>query len=104
MKELEEAKRILGIDIIRDRKNGILKLSQEDYALKMLKHFGMSSCKPVNVPLANQFKLSSLQSPVTAEEKQQMSSIPYTSAVGSLMYLMVCTRPDIAHGLSVVSR
>lgn len=33
-----------------------------------------------------------------------MSTIPYSSAVGSLMYAMVCTRPDIAHSVGVVSR
>ena len=33
-----------------------------------------------------------------------MSRVPYASAVGSLMYAMVCTRPDIAHAVSVISR
>ena len=33
-----------------------------------------------------------------------MSKMPYTSAIGTLMYAMVCTRPDIAHAVGVVSR
>jgi len=33
-----------------------------------------------------------------------MSHVPYSSAVGSLMYAMVCTRPDLSHAVSVVSR
>ena len=33
-----------------------------------------------------------------------MKDIPYQSAMGSLMYAMVCTRADIAHGVSLVSR
>lgn len=33
-----------------------------------------------------------------------MAEIPYTSAAGSLMYAMVCTRPDISQAVSVVSR
>ena len=33
-----------------------------------------------------------------------MSKVPYESAVGSLMYAMVCTRPDIAYAVGVVSR
>ena len=33
-----------------------------------------------------------------------MNKIPYTSAIGSLMYAMLCTRPDIAHAVSVTSR
>jgi ATP-binding cassette subfamily B (MDR/TAP) protein 1 len=38
------------------------------------------------------------------EERDEMKKVPYASAVGSLMYAMVCTRPDIAHAVSVVSR
>ena len=33
-----------------------------------------------------------------------MSKVPYSSTVGSLMYAMVCTRPDIAHAVGIVSR
>ncbi|XP_052189939.1 secreted RxLR effector protein 161-like [Diospyros lotus] len=33
-----------------------------------------------------------------------MASIPYASAIGSIMYAMLCTRPDVAHALSVTSR
>ena len=58
----------------------------------------------VSIPLAKHFKLSTTQSPSTNEEKNEMSSIPYASAVGSLMYAMICTRPDIAHVVGTVSR
>ncbi|RVX02449.1 Retrovirus-related Pol polyprotein from transposon TNT 1-94 [Vitis vinifera] len=50
------------------------------------------------------FKLSKEQSPKTEEERDHMSKVPYASAIGSLMYAMVCTRPDIAHAVGVVSR
>ena len=42
--------------------------------------------------------------PTTKEEKEGMAKVPYSLAVGSLMYVMVCTRPDIAHSVGVVSR
>ena len=42
--------------------------------------------------------------PKTQEEIEYMSKIPYSSAIGSLMYAMVCTRLDIAHAVGVVSR
>lgn len=58
MKELGAAKRILDIDIKRNRKQGILSLSQEMYSLKMLSKFNMNECKPVSVPLGRHFKLS----------------------------------------------
>ena len=59
---------------------------------------------PRTTPLANHFNLSKEQSSNTAEEREHMALVPYASAVGSLMYSMVCTRPDIAHAMGVVSR
>ena len=38
------------------------------------------------------------------DDIEYMSRVPYSSAVGSLMYAMVCSRPDLSHALSVVSR
>jgi hypothetical protein len=55
-----------------------------------------SKTKPVSTPLASHFKLSSLLSPHIDEEREYMAHIPYTSLVGSLMYAMVCTQPDIS--------
>ncbi|WKA08531.1 hypothetical protein VitviT2T_026247 [Vitis vinifera] len=76
MKDLGAAKQILGMRIIRDKANGTLKLSQSEYVKKVLSRFNMNEAKPV----------------------------PYASVIGSLMYAMVCTRPDIAHAVGVVSR
>ena len=64
----------------------------------------MQDSKPVNVPIPVGVKLSAEQCPKTHEEEECMSRVPYASAVGSLMYAMVCTRPDIAHALGVLSR
>ena len=64
----------------------------------------MDKAKTVSCPLANHFKLSTMQSPSTDKEKEEMKKIPYASAVGSLMYAMVCTRPDIAHTVGVMSQ
>ena len=64
----------------------------------------MKNAKPVSTPLANHFKLSSQKSPTSEEGRRRMESIPYASVVGSLMYAMICTRPDIAHAVGKVSR
>nr|GEU55404.1 retrotransposon protein, putative, Ty1-copia subclass [Tanacetum cinerariifolium] len=104
MKDLGAAKRILGMKIRRDQKMGKLTLSQTDYISKVLKKFNMSSCKPVPTPLAPHFKLSSHKCPKSEEDKEDISRVSYSSAVGSLMYVMVCTRPDLAHAVSLVSR
>ncbi|RVW18009.1 Retrovirus-related Pol polyprotein from transposon TNT 1-94 [Vitis vinifera] len=73
MKDLGAAKQILGMRIIRDKANGTLKLSQSEYVKKVL----------------------------SREERDHMSKVPYASAIGSLMYAMVCTRPDIAHAVEL---
>ena len=79
-------------------------LSQGEYIEKVLQRFRMQNVKPVSTPLASQFKLSKHMFPETWEEIDYMSNIPYSSAIGSLMYAVVCTRKDIAHAVGVVSR
>eukprot|EP00252_Welwitschia_mirabilis_P018673 TRINITY_DN4156_c0_g1_i5.p1 TRINITY_DN4156_c0_g1~~TRINITY_DN4156_c0_g1_i5.p1 ORF type:complete len:1283 (+),score=262.04 TRINITY_DN4156_c0_g1_i5:125-3973(+) len=103
-KDLGQAKQILGMRIERDRKSGKLWLSQSDYIHKVLKRFNMADCSPVSTPLAGHFKLSKEDCPISSWEKKGMMDIPYTSVVGSLMYAMVCTRPDLAQAVGVVSR
>ena len=105
MKDLGEAKKILGMEIARDRQRGTLCLTQKQYLKKVLQRFGMSEkTKPVSTPLAPHFKLSALQCPKTEEEREYMSKVPYSNTVGTLMYAMVCTRPDISHAVGIVSR
>ena len=104
MKELGAAKKILGMEIHRNRQAGKLFLSQQKYIERLLDRFNMSNCKPVSTPFAAHFKLSSDLCPQTKEEMERMSHVPYASAVGSLMYAMVCTRPDLAYAVSMVSR
>ncbi|GKV31446.1 hypothetical protein SLEP1_g40131 [Rubroshorea leprosula] len=104
MKDLGATKKILGMEIHRDCKGGKLFLSQKKYIEKVLEWFGLHEAKAVTTPLGAHFKLSSNLSPETEEEKKFMAHVPYASAIGSLMYAMVCTRPDISHAVSVVSR
>ena len=104
MKDLGPAKQILGMRISRDRSVGILNLSQEKYIEKLLSRFNVGNAKTRNTPLRTHLKFSKRQSSQTEEEESHMSKVPYASAVGSLMYAMVCTRPDIAHAVGVVSR
>ena len=104
MKDLGAAKKILGMEIWRDRNAGLLYVSQKKYIEKLLQSFQMENYKPVSTPLAAHFKLNASTLPSTDEEKDYMNKVPYSSDVGSLMYAMVCTRPNLAHAVSVVSR
>jgi len=64
----------------------------------------MAEVRPVTTPLAGHFKLSSKQYPQSPEEEEEMFRVPYARAVGSLMYAMVCTRPDLAYAVRIVSQ
>ncbi|PHU21220.1 hypothetical protein BC332_06327 [Capsicum chinense] len=64
----------------------------------------MQNSKPVSTPLEAHFKLSITLSPKTNDEHDYMPQILYSSVVGSLVYAMVCSRPDLSYGLSAVSR
>ncbi|KAL6328906.1 hypothetical protein AAG906_003923 [Vitis piasezkii] len=86
MKDLGPVKRILGIRIERDRASKKLCMLQEQYIEKVFARFNMSKAKVVSSPLARRHEKSS-----------------DALAVGSLMYAMVCTRPDIAYAVGVVS-
>ena len=58
----------------------------------------------VKFPILIGVKLFENQCPKTQEEEEDMSRVPYASAVSSLMYVMVCTRLDIAHVVGVLSK
>ncbi|OAE22853.1 hypothetical protein AXG93_4703s1030 [Marchantia polymorpha subsp. ruderalis] len=104
MKDMGESKRILGMEIHRDHEQKRLWLRQGKYVRCILDRFNMIDSKGVWTPLAPHFKLSAAQCPTDVVEKGKMSCVPYEQAVGSLMYLMVCTRPDIAFAMGKVSR
>ena len=104
MKDLGNAKRILGIEITRNRSENKLSLKQSNYLLKLVDRFAMKNCKHVDVPLSSSFILSAALSPRSIEENRFMETIPYSSAVGSVMYVMISTRPDLAQVISVLSR
>ncbi|KAH9684612.1 DNA (cytosine-5)-methyltransferase 1B [Citrus sinensis] len=104
MKDLGAATKILGMQIIRDRESKVLYLSQADYVKRVLTRFNMEDSKPVSTPLSAHFQLSKSLEPTTDDDFNYMREIPYSSAVGSIMYAMVCTRPDMAHAVGVISR
>nr|GEX32911.1 retrovirus-related Pol polyprotein from transposon TNT 1-94 [Tanacetum cinerariifolium] len=104
MKDLGATKKILGMEIWHDRKAGRLCVSQEKYIEKVLQAFFVDRSKPISTPLAAHFKFDRSTIPGTVKEVKYMKTVPYSSAVGSLMYDMACTRPDLAHAVSVVSR
>ena len=104
MKDMGEANYVLGVKIVRDRSKKLLCLSQETYIKKILERFRMQNSKPIDTPMEKGHALNLDQCPKNDEEKKCMSTVPYAAAVGSLMYAMLCTRPDICYAVGLVSR
>ncbi|RVW60152.1 Retrovirus-related Pol polyprotein from transposon TNT 1-94 [Vitis vinifera] len=104
MKDLGEASYVLGIKILRDRANEVLKLSQRTYIEKILKKFSMQNCSSSKTPIVKGDKFSKTQCPQNDDEREEMRTIPYSSLVVSLMYAQVCTRPDIAFVVGMLGR
>ena len=64
----------------------------------------MQDSKKGFLPMSHGITLSKTQCPETPDELERMRAIPYASAIGSIMYAMLCTRPDVSYALSVTSR
>ncbi|XP_073033921.1 secreted RxLR effector protein 161-like [Primulina eburnea] len=104
VKNMGEASYLLGIQIYKDISKRMLELTQSAYIDTILRRFSMEDSKRGYLPMSHGVTLSKCMCPKTDEEIENMSHIPYASAIGSIMYVMIFTRPDIAYALSVASR
>ena len=104
MKDLGEAAYILGIKIYIDRSKRLIGLGQRTYIDKVLNRFSMKNSKRGFLPMSHGISLSKTQYPMTQDERDRMSKIPYASAIGCIMYAMLCTRLDVSYVLSITSR
>lgn len=99
MKDLGPAKSCIGIRIRQTGKS--IELDQTHYVLEILERFGMADCKPVQNPCDTNQKLSK---ELVNDGNSLVDIVPYQEAVGSLLFLMQATRPDIAFAVNNVSR
>lgn len=104
MKDLGDAKKVLGMEIERDRQKGLLWISQEGYLRRVVSNFRMDQSKSVATPIGAYFSLRSATDKEYEEVYEEMRGVPYQSAVGSVMYSMIGTRPDLAYPVGLVSR
>ena len=105
MKDLDEAKKVLGMEIERDQRSDKVSLTQKGYLRKVFQRFNINGDKKsISTLMAPHFKLKATMSPTTVEEREYMNRVPYASAVGGLMYAIVCIRPDLSQTVSMISR
>ena len=94
MKDLNEVQCFLGLNISRNRADGVMTIDQTQYVRKILKRFGMADCRPSAIPMDPHLKL------LKCEDKKQFTEKPYKELIGCLMYLMITSRPDICAAVS----
>ncbi|KAJ3527698.1 hypothetical protein NMY22_g9685 [Coprinellus aureogranulatus] len=107
MEDLGPATYILGMAITRDRKNRTISISQRRYIESVLERTGMSDCKPAWTPIPTSAKLTA-EDPndntilhyITIEGRE----VSFKSVIGSLMYAMLATRPDLAFAVGLLGR
>lgn len=101
MEDLGLARMVVGIEISRLDTHSYA-LTQSKFAKTILARFDMTDSKPAATPLSPCVKLRK----ATDEELDEVkdAGLPYRNAVGSLMYLAQCTRPDLAHAVGVLSQ
>ena len=103
MKDLGRVRMCLGLEF-NWLPDGTCLLNQAKYITQVLERFNMINCKSIGCPIENGVKLSKDMEPKTPQEIEVMKKIPYRSAVGSLIYLVTGTRPDIAVATSNVAK
>jgi len=86
MKHLGESRVILGMSIARSHESRTLTITQERYAQKIIDSFGMGSARGQSTPMDPSVDLS---------VDTELCTEPYREAIGSIMYFMVCTLPDL---------
>ncbi|CAI5528761.1 unnamed protein product [Closterium sp. Naga37s-1] len=97
--DLGELRCYLGLQITRDRAQRTITLTQSHMVQQVLQRFDFTYSSPQATPLSTRHSLSALPSDESVEP-----SGPYPELVGCLMYLMTCTRPDLAYPLSILAR
>lgn len=97
-RDLGEATFFLGMSITRDRDNRTIKLGQERLTTDLLSKYGMLEAKSLSTPLGTSIKLTK------DGERLDCATYGYSQLIGSLMYLSVCTRPDIAQAVGALAR
>jgi hypothetical protein len=98
MRDLGEATEFLGMTITRDRGAGTIKLAQRSLAKQLLEQYGMAEAGLKSVPLSPNLVLRKEGKPLDT------STCGYSTLIGSLLYLSVCTRPDIAFAVEALSK
>jgi transposase InsO family protein len=102
--DLGEVHHLLGMAIRRDRETRTITLSQRAYIETITKRLNLQDAYAKYTPLDHTVALTKDLCPSSEEEKEEMKKVPYLTAIGSMMYAAMGTRPDISFAVSHLSQ
>jgi hypothetical protein len=100
LRDLGPAHKFVGFQIVRDRAARTVTIHQQQLIEELLKVTEFGTCRPNSVPLQPKVKFGPAEEGTVVQDMQQW----YASTVGSLLYLVVCTRPDLAYAVGMLAR
>jgi hypothetical protein len=104
LKIIGEPSLLLGIQVKRDRKQKTISLSQSNYIRTILKRAGMENANPVTTPMDPNVALIPLDEKDDECEPDNRASSLFATEIGSLIYLAICTRPDISYAVQTLAQ
>ena len=94
----------LGFEIRRDRNARTISINQRAYIEAMVEKFNLTNAKPVSTPMEVGATFTSEQSPSTVNQLGRMKGVPYSEAIGSVLWPVVVSRPDAAYAVGILSQ
>lgn len=101
MEDSGPAHKVVGIEFLR-KKDGSYEISQPLMITSVVDRFRIMDCRPTSTPFPGGVKV--FNSTEAESREMQQKNLPYRSVVGSLMYISICTRPDISYVVGVLSQ
>jgi Reverse transcriptase (RNA-dependent DNA polymerase)/gag-polypeptide of LTR copia-type len=94
----------LGFEIKRDRDARTISINQRAYIESMVEKFRLTQARPVSTPMDPGALFSVDQSPSTLNQSSRMHGVPYSEAIGSVLWPVVVSRPDAAYAVGILSQ
>ena len=104
IKDMGTPKLIVGLKVIHNEEQGTTAISQGHFIDKLAVRYHQETAPTALTPLSSGFEFTSDDSPSTEADKEEMTHHPYQSLVGTLMYIMIGTCPNIAFAVGCLSQ
>jgi hypothetical protein len=104
IKDMGDLNWLLGLEVTRNRQERTISFGQSAYVQRIVERFNLEDAYPLSIPINPNDKISINDCPKNPAELEKMRHVPYKEAIGSLMYAVVGSRPDIAYSVSLLAR